>query len=112
MSTTGQMSNPPRKPDRRIARTKKLLGEALISLMLERDYDQITVQDITDRANLSRATFYLHYGDKEQLLLERLQQIYDGIAPEMGALDPMTFYWNGAPPSLVVFQHIADNRED
>ncbi len=111
MSTTGQSFNKTRKPDRRIGRTKKLLGDALISLILDQDYDQITVQDITDRANLSRATFYLHYSDKEQLLIETLQQIYDGIVPEMGAYEPGTFYWQGKSPSLIVFQHVADNRD-
>ena len=111
MSTNGQVTNKVRRPDRRIARTKKLLGDALISLIVEGEYDQITVQEITDRANLSRATFYLHYHDKEELLLESLQQIYDGIAPEMSALDPNTYYWNGASPSLIVFQHVAENRD-
>ena len=111
MSTNEQVSNKARKADRRIARTKKMLGNALISLILEGEYDAITVQAITDRANLSRATFYLHYRDKEELLLESLQEIYDGIAPEMGALEPGTFYWRGASPSLVVFRHVAENRD-
>jgi AcrR family transcriptional regulator len=45
--------------DRRIRRTRATLRDALIALILERGFDSITVQDITDRANLARATFYL-----------------------------------------------------
>ena len=111
MSTNEQASNKVRKTDRRIQRTKKLLSNALISLILEGDYDAITIQHIADRADLSRATFYLHYADKEDLLSETLEEIYNGIVPEMGALSPENFYWNGAPPSLPAFQHVADNRD-
>ncbi len=54
--------------DRRVQRTRQLLEQALLALLEEQDYESITVQQITDRANLGRATFYLHYRDKEQLL--------------------------------------------
>ncbi len=112
MSNNRQVSKSRRKPDRRIERTKKLLGAALIELILEGDYDSITIQNITDRANLSRATFYLHYKDKEELLFGNLESVFDDIAPEMGAWSPEEdYYWNGAPPSLLVFQHVADNAD-
>ena len=54
--------------DRRIQRTRQLLREALFSLITERSYEGIAIQDITERANLGRTTFYLHYQDKEGLL--------------------------------------------
>jgi AcrR family transcriptional regulator len=60
----------PRKIDRRIDRTRATLRDALIPLILELGYDSVTVQDITDRANVGRATFYLHYRDKDELLME------------------------------------------
>lgn len=66
--------------DRRIQRTRKLLQDALLELILEKGYDAITVQDIIDRANLGRTTFYAHFEDKENLLhseLEDLQGIFD-----------------------------------
>ncbi|MBP7196819.1 MAG: TetR family transcriptional regulator, partial [Anaerolineaceae bacterium] len=47
-----------RKDDRRIQRTRKALRDALHSLVLDRGYDDLSVQDITDKANLGRATFY------------------------------------------------------
>lgn len=55
--------------DRRIQKTRKALTEALIQLILEKGYEQVTVQDILDRANVGRSTFYLHYENKDQLLL-------------------------------------------
>ena len=51
--------------DRRVKRTRNLLGNALLELVQEKKFEQITIQDITDRADLNRATFYLHYGSKE-----------------------------------------------
>ncbi len=54
--------------DRRIARTRRALQEALIALIVEKGYEAITVQDILDRADVGRSTFYLHFEDKEHLL--------------------------------------------
>jgi len=64
-----------KKTDRRIERMKKLIQEALISLMLEQSYESITVQEIIDRANVGRATFYKHFENKEDLLLRGIAQI-------------------------------------
>jgi len=61
--------------DRRSQRTRALLNQALIQLMLEKRYDKITVQDIIDRANVGRSTFYAHYYDKEDLLISQFEQV-------------------------------------
>ena len=69
--------------DRRIRRTHKLLHEALLELVLEKPYQDITVQDIIDRANVGRSTFYAHYLDKDHLLksgFENLQEIFEKLA--------------------------------
>ncbi|MBZ0305227.1 MAG: TetR/AcrR family transcriptional regulator [Anaerolineae bacterium] len=58
------------KQDRRIQRTRQLLRSALVELMKEKGFDAITIQDVTDRANVGRTTFYLHYSSKEDLLLD------------------------------------------
>lgn len=55
--------------DRRTQKTKKYLAMALVELILEKGYDAITIQDIIDRANVGRSTFYSHYESKEQLLV-------------------------------------------
>ena len=52
-----------------MVRTKKCLADSLKQLILEKDYDSITVQDIIDHANVGRSTFYAHYESKEQLLV-------------------------------------------
>jgi AcrR family transcriptional regulator len=56
--------------DRRIQKTRKLLSESLIALILEKGYERVTIQDIIDKANVGRSTFYTHYENKEQLLVE------------------------------------------
>ncbi len=60
-------STPP--PDRRSRRTRDQLQRALIALIGERRYEAIGVQDIADRADLGRSTFYLHYASKDDLFL-------------------------------------------
>src|SRR3990172_2299341 len=57
------------KTDRRIQRTREVLQKALIELISERGYDAITIQDIVDRANVGRTTFYLHYRSKDDLFM-------------------------------------------
>lgn len=57
------------KTDRRIQRTRELLQKALIELISERGYDAITIQDIADRANVGRTTFYKHYLGKDDLFM-------------------------------------------
>ncbi|MEI6777081.1 MAG: TetR/AcrR family transcriptional regulator [Chloroflexales bacterium] len=61
--------------DRRIQRTRSALRSALISLIMERGYEAITIQEIIDRANVGRSTFYAHYLDKHQLLLANLAEL-------------------------------------
>ncbi len=53
--------------DRRIARTRSSLNHALLSLILEKGYEAITVEDICARANIARSTFYMHFSDKDDL---------------------------------------------
>jgi AcrR family transcriptional regulator len=77
--------------DRRVRRTRQLLREALMELTLERGYDHITVQDILDRADVGRSTFYAHYRDKDDLLVSEFEAMHpdwtagvDGSAAEPG----------------------------
>ncbi len=61
--------------DRRVERTRQALHHALIALILEKGYDAITVQDIIDRANVGRSTFYAHFVGKEDLLRAGLTEL-------------------------------------
>lgn len=71
------------KPDRRVRRTRRRLRDALIELIPLKGYDQITVQDITDHADLSRATFYLHFADKDDLLASSLEEMFDELVQSL-----------------------------
>jgi AcrR family transcriptional regulator len=61
--------------DRRVKRTRRALQKALISLILEDGYDSVTIEEITDRADLGRTTFYLHFKDKEELFMHAIDTI-------------------------------------
>src|SRR5260370_17429015 len=63
------------KPDRRVRRTRESLHKALISLALEKHYDLITVQEVLDRTDVGRSTFYTHFQSMEQLLISGTQTL-------------------------------------
>lgn len=69
-----------RKPDPRVIRTRKLLRDSLMALIPEKGFDAITIQDITDRATLNHATFYLHYRDKDDLLTQIIESVLQEVA--------------------------------
>lgn len=62
-------------PDRRVQKTLGLLSHALIDLIKERGYESIKVQDILDRANVGRSTFYSHFKDKDDLLIQGFENL-------------------------------------
>jgi AcrR family transcriptional regulator len=75
------------KVDRRIAKTQEAIKKALIELMNEKHFDKITLQDISDRANVNRRTIYLHYMDKYDLLdnlieehINNLQEMFESLS--------------------------------
>lgn len=61
--------------DRRIQRTRQLLQNALSELILEKGYEKVTVQDVIDRANVGRSTFYAHFESLDQLLLSGFEPL-------------------------------------
>jgi AcrR family transcriptional regulator len=74
------------KIDRRKRRTRNALRKALMELIVEKSFDAITVHDICDRADISRAAFYLHYKDKEDLLFSSMKDVYDDLVATSEAL--------------------------
>lgn len=96
------------KIDRRSERSRRLLSNALIALMLERRYDTITVQDILDRADIGRSTFYAHYLDKEDLLVSNFKQVLDALILHIAPAEPGQV----APLSLArFFRHIQEQQQ-
>lgn len=61
--------------DRRVARTRATLQTALMSLIQEKDYEAVTVQDICEAANVGRSTFYAHYTSKDDLKRSGLEHL-------------------------------------
>ncbi|MBZ0276868.1 MAG: TetR/AcrR family transcriptional regulator [Anaerolineae bacterium] len=102
------MSEVIEKIDRRKQRTRQYLRDALMALIVEKGYDTISIQDITDRANVSRPTFYLHYRDKEELLLTSLEEVYNDLNARVGTITPGGLMTDGNPVELVAFQHVAE----
>ncbi|MFC9998001.1 TetR/AcrR family transcriptional regulator [Nocardia sp. NPDC127526] len=95
--------------DRRVRRTRMALHIALIELMKERSYARITVQDIIDRADVGRSTFYAHYRDKDDLLVVSCtEHVREVISTELAAYD-------GDPPLLapvaILFRLVGDHPD-
>jgi AcrR family transcriptional regulator len=68
-----------KRKDRRIQRTRQLLRGALFSLIQEKGFEPLSVQDIIDRANVGRATFYAHFENKEDLLLSGFDALRESL---------------------------------
>src|SRR4026209_397202 len=77
-----QLAGSQKKTDARVRRTRDALGDALVALMQEKPFDTITVQDVLDRADVSRSTFYTHYSDKDDLLMSDAEEFF--VALSMG----------------------------
>lgn len=97
--------------DRRVRRTKQLIKQSLIELMHEKPFKDITVKDITERADLNRGTFYLHYVDIYDLLSkiedETLQAIEEMMLDYRCKINMLSCY------ELLdeLFSYIEDNRD-
>lgn len=94
--------------DRRIQRTRQLLQESLFQLIIERGYEHMSVQDITEQANLGRTTFYLHYREKEDLLRESIKALLNDLQLEVEPDAQETCSYNVS--SLRIFQHVARRK--
>ena len=97
--------------DRRKRRTRKLLGEALLELVQEKPYEQITIQDITDRADLNRATYYLHYKSKEELLADSLEGYFDELVEQIATKTMNKPIWENPEADAMVFTHVAEHAD-
>lgn len=89
-------SSLPQSVDRRVQRTRRALRDALLSLLPERGWDDIGVQEICERADVGRSTFYLHFQNKEQLLAGGFSDLRamlreQGAAADEGQLKPLFF---------------------
>lgn len=100
--------------DRRVRRTKKSLENALIALTLEKEYEEITIQEITERADVGYRTFFRHYSDKDELLQDvlsttimELQELMSPPTPEI-LVDP-NFKAADFTEGVILFQHVEEH---
>ncbi len=106
--TKAKSAKPRRKTDRRVLRTRDTLGNTLVALMQEKNFDEITVCEVLDRAGVGRSTFYAHYRDKDDLFLSDVEDFLEGCSTALKRSNP------GGKRLLPVeefFAHVREARE-
>ena len=109
----GEGSTGVAREDRRVRRTRRVLREALLELVVAKGYDRVTVQDVLERADLSRATFYAHYRDKDDLLVGSLEELLGALRGAMAAfagLDAPGQRAEDGARTRAVFEHVDGQR--
>jgi AcrR family transcriptional regulator len=96
------------KIDRRVRRTRDVLGDALVELMHEKPFEGITVQHVLDRAHVGRSTFYTHYSDKNDLFLSDVEDFLEGMAFLLARRGEVS---NRVAPVREFFAHVAEWHE-
>jgi AcrR family transcriptional regulator len=96
-------------PDRRVRRTRKLLHDAFLALVIEQGYEKTTIQHILDRADVGRSTFYVHFSDKEALLTASFDGMRDQLEHELATIDA-TSQIDVTLPAALLFEHAYRNQ--
>jgi AcrR family transcriptional regulator len=94
--------------DARVRRSRDALGSALVELMLEKPFGAITVQDVLDRAGVSRSTFYQHFDDKDDLLTSDADEFFEGVSTALSLHRDQS---DRIVPVTEFFSHVAEMRE-
>jgi AcrR family transcriptional regulator len=97
-----------RKPDPRSQRTRDQLGNALIELLLAKPFDDITVQEVLDRAQVSRSTFYEHYSNKNDLFLSDVDDFFRNMSTHLERRNDPS---QRIAPVTKLFTHIVAARD-
>lgn len=102
----------PARTDPRILRTRQALYDALLALVTTQPYDAITVQAITDHAGVRRATFYMHFKNKEELLASVVRQHFEEVVHqiEASAAEDDFARKSTALPFIILFRHVAHHH--
>jgi AcrR family transcriptional regulator len=96
------------KTDRRVLRTRDILGDALVALMHEKPFESITVQQVLDRAKVGRSTFYTHYCDKDDLFLSDVEEFWQAMAFFLSRHKDTS---HRVAPVREFFAHVAEARQ-
>jgi AcrR family transcriptional regulator len=98
---------PDKHEDQRVRRTRDRLGDAMMALLIEKPFDDITVQDVIDRAGVSRSTFYTHYDDKNDLFLSDAEEFFEMMATALSRRGEKS---DRVAPAREFFAHVAEVR--
>ena len=96
--------------DKRIIRSRQLLRDSFLGLLSERRYEDISVQDIIERAGVARSTFYAHYIDKEDLLVGP-RGVFAREVKSPTEPGKKGGKWNRPIPSICFWNNILSHRE-
>ena len=94
--------------DLRVIKTKRGLRDAFLRLLLEKGYDAISIQDIATEAEAARVTFYRHYANKEELLVDCVDMIYENFACNITQASNEESYQR-YPPVLAFYKQIQED---
>lgn len=97
--------------DRRTRRTRRSLSDALVGLVLERGYAAITVEDITERADVARATFYSHYRDKDDLFTKVTSEMLEDLDGRLRPLVTESAVGFTGKPILEILRDAQEKRD-
>ena len=96
-----------KRPDKRVRRTRDVLGDSLVKLMHEKPFEEITVQHVLDDAGVSRSTFYSHFSDKNDLLLSDAEEFFEMMATALSVHKDKS---RRLAPVREMFEHAAEWR--
>lgn len=97
------------KPDRRTEKTRQAIYNALSDLMQEKKYNNITIQEIIDRANVGRSTFYSHFDTKDELLISNIENIFEMLNEHITGCVEQAGNQSRLLPVAELFEHIMEN---
>lgn len=98
-----------KEEDRRTQKTREAIQESLYSLMLEKQYSKITIQDIIDRANVGRSTFYSHFNTKDELLMHSIKSLLEMLNNYIISYVENLGERTSLLPVVELFEHIKEN---
>ena len=99
------------KIDPRVRRTRRILQDALVSLILEKEYSAISIKDITDLAEVAYITFFRHYDGIDELLMEVLDE---GLAELMHHIATLARQADGSANEMegkLIFEYIRQKSD-